>query len=346
MSPLPPEDVLVARLAAVFKARRRDVLVPIGDDVAVVSPGGPVAVTTDVLVEGEDFRDGWDPERLGRKALAVNLSDLAAAGAPPLYALLTLGLSREADPSWLEAFARGFRSVAVDFGVAVVGGDLTRSPVTFVSVTVIGRSPASPLLRSGASPGDELWVSGTLGVAAAGLRARLAGWDLDRQGVARGPAGRLAPERYRVALSRMLRHQLEPRPMVDLGVALAERGLATAAIDISDGLARDLHRLCRASGCGAVVELEALPVDSELSEVAKLLGLKPLPAALYGGEDYGLLFAVSPGRSASVGRLSGRYALRKIGILRENPEIVLAAGPRHEPLPDVGFDHFAEAPVA
>ncbi|MCE7958396.1 MAG: thiamine-phosphate kinase [Acidobacteria bacterium ACB2] len=322
MSPLPPEDVLVARLATVFKARRRDVLVPIGDDVAVVSPGGPVAVTTDVLVEGEDFRDGWDPERLGRKALAVNLSDLAAAGAPPLYALLTLGLPREADPSWLEAFARGFRSVAVDFGVAVVGGDLTRSPVTFVSVTVIGRSPASPLLRSGASPGDELWVSGTLGVAAAGLRARLAGWDLDRQGVARGPAGRLAPERYRVALSRMLRHQLEPRPMVDLGVALAERGLATAAIDISDGLARDLHRLCRASGCGAVV------------------------AALYGGEDYGLLFAVSPGRSASVGRLSGRYALRKIGILRENPEIVLAAGPRHEPLPDVGFDHFAEAPGA
>ena len=345
MSPLPKEDVLVARLATTFRARRRDVLLGIGDDAAIVNPGGPLAISTDVLVEGEDFRKGWDPERLGRKALAVNLSDLAATGAAPRYALLTLGLPRESDEAWVSALARGFRAVAGEFGVAVIGGDLTSAPVTFVSVTVLGRAPESPLLRSGGSAGDEVWISGTLGVAAAGLRARLAGFDLDAKGAARGPGGRLAPDRYRVALSRMLRHQLDPRPMVDLGVALAERGLATAAIDISDGLARDLHRLCRASGCGAAIDLDALPVDSELAEVAKLLDLEPLPAALYGGEDYGLLFTVTPGCSAPVRRLSGRFALRRIGILRENPEIVLVSGPRHEPLPDAGFDHFSETPA-
>jgi hypothetical protein len=149
-------------------------------------------------------------------------------------------------------------------------------------------------------------------VAAEGLRARLAGFDLDAKGAARGPGGRLAPDRYRVALSRMLRHQLDPRPMVDLGVALAERGLATAAIDISDGLARDLHRLCRASGCGAAIDLDLRSTPSWRRWRSS--STSSLPAALYTaarttGSSSRSRRVLRPGQ-----RLSGRFALRRIRI--------------------------------
>ena len=340
--PLPPEDQLVSHLAAFYRARRRDVLLGIGDDAAVVQLGGALAVSNDVLVEGIDFLPKSDPRRLGMKAIAVNLSDLAAMGATPLFALLALGLPARTPLAWFEQFHEGFRAVSTEHGVAVVGGDLSSSPTVFASVTVMGR-PLVPgfLSRSGASSGDELWISGTLGAAAAGLQLVRAGYRLDGEDGVRGPAGRLLRSAQASELRRLIRHQLSPRPMVELGTTLAEKGLASAAIDLSDGLARDLHRLCRASGVGASVDRGALPVDSALSDLPKKVRLEPLASALFGGEDYGLLFTVPRGKSPAVTRLAGRFALRKIGVMTPAPAVLLTAGGRSEPIPDAGFDHFA-----
>jgi thiamine-monophosphate kinase len=344
MRGLPPEDHLVERLASRYKARRRDVLLGIGDDAAVIQVSGSLAVSNDVLVEGIDFLPGTDPSRLGKKALAVNLSDLAAMGASPLHALLALGMPPRTDLAWFDSFHDGFRAAAAEYGVAVIGGDLSASPTLFASVTVLGRPAAAGLLvRSGAKAGDELWISGTLGAAAAGLQLLLQGCRLAGEEGVRGPSGRLLTSPQASEIRRLIRHQLSPRPMVELGTTLAEKGLATAAIDISDGLARDLHRLCRASATGAVVERDSLPADSAIPELTARLGMDPVASALYGGEDYGLLFTVPPQKAAAVTRLAGRFALRRIGSVTAGPAVLLTARGRTEPIPDAGFDHFPKA---
>jgi thiamine-monophosphate kinase len=346
MRGLPPEDRLVERLASRYKARRRDVLLGIGDDAAVIQASGPLAISNDVLVEGIDFLSDTDPARLGRKALAVNLSDLAAMGAAPLHALLALGMPPRTSLAWFDAFHDGFRAAAAEYGVAVIGGDLSASPTLFASVTVLGRPAAAGLLtRSGAAAGDELWISGTLGAASAGLQLLLQGCRLVGEEGVRGPSGRLLRSPHASEIRRLIRHQLSPRPMVELGTTLAEKGLATAAIDISDGLARDLHRLCRASGTGAVVERDALPADSAIPELSARLGMDPVATALYGGEDYGLLFSVPRQKAAAVTRLAGRFALRRIGTVTGGPAVLLAAHGRTEAIPDAGFDHFSKAPA-
>ena len=226
--------------------------------------------------------------------------------------------------------------------MAVVGGDLSASLERFASVTVLGRVPdAGPLRRTGGNPGDELWVSGTLGAAAAGLALVLRGYGRHRDGRVTAPRGsRVSPAR-RDEIARLLRHLLDPRPMVDLGRALAEGGIASAAIDLSDGLARDLHRLCRASGTGASIEREALPVDSGLATLPDLPS-DPFDLALYGGEDYGLLFAVPPARVPAMRKTAGRFAVRRIGQLDATSRVVLSENGCFAPLPDRGFDHFAK----
>jgi thiamine-monophosphate kinase len=339
---LPPEDELVARLTSVLGTRRRDVLLGIGDDAAVVKPGeGPLAVTTDVLVEDVDFRSDADPRRLGRKALTVNVSDLAAMGATPLYAVVSLALPREADPAWFEAFAQGVRSAANDYGVAVVGGDLSAASVVFVSVCAIGRaSEKGALTRTGARPRDAIYVSGTLGAASAGLALLEAGYRLHDDGVS-GPRGRRVAAARAAELARLVRHQVDPRAMVELGRMLADGGLASSAIDVSDGLARDLHRLCRASGAAAVIDASQLPVDSGLALLPELTGFDPRSAALYGGEDFGLLFTVPKRHLAAVDRLSSRFALRRIGEMTAGSTVTLAGDGRSALLPEAGFDHFS-----
>jgi thiamine-monophosphate kinase len=341
VTPLPPENDLLRRFERLFATRRRDVKVGVGDDAAVLAAPGSLAVCTDALVEGEDFTSGTDPYLVGRKALNVNLSDLAAMGATPLHALLTLGLPRETPVAWLDGFLDGFRAAAREQAVAIVGGDLSASLERFASVTALGRvAEDGPLRRGGASPGDELWVSGTLGAAAAGLALVQRGYRRDRDGNVTAPRGsRVSPAR-RDEIARLLRHLLDPRPMVDLGRALAQGATASAAIDLSDGLARDLHRLCRASGTGAVVERESLPVDSGLATLPGLAA-DPFDLALFGGEDYGLLFAVPPGKLGTMRKLAARFAVRRIGRLDATPDIVLADAGRFAPLPDRGFDHFA-----
>jgi len=338
---LPPETDLLRSFERLFATRRRDVRVGVGDDAAVLAAPSSLAVSTDALVEGEDFTGAADPYLVGRKAMNVNLSDLAAMGATPLHALLTLGLPRETPVAWLDGFLDGFRAAAREQAVAIVGGDLTAARERFASVTVLGRvSEEGPLRRGGGGPGDELWVSGTLGAAAAGLSLVLRGYRRDRDGKVTAPRGRRVSPARRDEIARLLRHQLDPRPMVDLGRALAEGGIASAAIDLSDGLARDLHRLCRASGTGAVVETATLPVDSGLPALAEL-PTSPLDLALFGGEDYGLLFAVPPERLGAMKKLAARFAVRRIGRLDGTSKVLLAEGGAFTSLPDRGFDHFA-----
>lgn len=339
-SGLPPEDAIVARLAAAFATRRRDVKVGIGDDAAVVVSPDRLAVTTDVLLEDHDFRKDADPRRLGRKAMNVNLSDLAAMGARPLWAVLALGLPKKTKPEWLDALTGGVKEAASEHGVAVVGGDLSASDKVFVAVTAMGHAPESPLTRSGAEPGDALFISGTLGAAAAGLRLLEKGYRLSDERVALDPKGRRVPAPRAQEVARLIRHQIDPRPQLVLGSTLAAGSLASAAIDVSDGLARDLYRLCRASDVGATIEADRLPVDSALADLGPLAGLDPLAAALYGGEDFGLLFTVPKKKLAAVDRLAGTFALRRIGTIDDGAGVRLVRDGRRAPLPDAGFDHF------
>jgi thiamine-monophosphate kinase len=337
---LPPEDVIVQRLAATFATRRRDVKTGIGDDAAVLAAPARLAVTTDVLLEDHDFRRDSDPRRLGRKALNVNLSDLAAMGATPLWAVLALGLPKKTCPEWLDALAMGVREAAAEHGVAIVGGDLSASEKIFVSVTAMGQAPQKPLLRSGAEPGDALYVSGTLGAAAAGLRLLEAGYRLSAEKDVLDPKGRRVPAPRAPEKARLIRHQIDPRPQLELGIALAAGGFASAALDVSDGLARDLYRLCRASDVGATVDASLLPADSALYDLAGVLDLDPLATALYGGEDFGLLFTVPKRKLAAIEALTGRFALRRIGTIDDGAGVRLVRGGKRAPLPDAGFDHF------
>ena len=341
MRALPPEAELVARLQAHFATRRRDVVLGIGDDAAVVNPGGPVVLTTDLLIEDQDFRRDADPHRLGRKTLAVNLSDLAAMGATPLYALLSLGLPRTADPAWFESFVSGLAESAKEAGVAVVGGDLSASKVIVASLALVGRAPARGVLtRAGAAAGDALFVSGTLGAATAGLALLEKGFRLAADRSARGPSNRRVAAAHADEVARLLRHQVDPRAMVELGKSLADLRIASAAIDVSDGLARDLHRLCRASGVGATIDLEKLPIDSAILGLEKLVTIDSREAALFGGEDFGLLFTVSKRRLAAAEKLTRRFALRRIGTVTNSRRVMLATKGTLSPLPDAGFDHF------
>lgn len=341
MSPLPSEERLVERLQALFATRRRDVTLGIGDDAAVVKAAGSLVLTTDILIEDQDFRRDADPRRLGRKSLTVNLSDLAAMGATPLYALLALGLPREFDAAWLEAFAEGLNEAARESGVAVVGGDLSASDAVVCSLTLLGRAPSRGVVtRSGAEPGEALFISGTLGAAAAGLALLEAGYRLDDQGVVRGPKKRRVAAAHAAELARLIRHQVEPRAMVELGRTLAEGRIASALLDVSDGLVRDLHRLCRASGVGATIDMDALPIDSALSGLDGLLSIDPRQTALFGGEDFGLLFSVPKRKWKAVESLSRRFALRRIGFINTSRQVLISSGGRLTPLADSGFDHF------
>jgi thiamine-monophosphate kinase len=337
---LPPEDAIVARLAGAFATRRRDVKVGIGDDAAVVVAPERLAVTTDVLLEDHDFRKDADPRRLGRKAINVNLSDLAAMGAKPLWAVFALGLPRRTKTEWLDALAAGAKEAASEVGVAVVGGDLSASEKVFVAVTAMGQAPEAPLTRGGAEPGDALFVSGTLGAAAAGLRLLEKGYRLSAERAALDPKGRRVPAPRAQEVARLIRHQIDPRPQLELGSILAAGSLASAAIDVSDGLARDLYRLCRASDVGATVDASQLPVDSALADLGPLVNLDPFAAALYGGEDFGLLFTVPKKKLAAVESLAGRFALRRVGTIDDGAGVRLVRDGRRAPLADAGFDHF------
>jgi thiamine-monophosphate kinase len=272
------------------------VRVGVGDDAAVVEPprGEWLAVTVDAVVEGVHFGPGFSPEDVGWKSLAVNLSDLAAMGARPLWALVALGVPRGADPAWLARVGAGLARCAAAHRVAVVGGNVTAARELSLTVTAIGGVRRRRLLtRQGARPGDVLLVSGTLGDAALGLEPAAA------------PALR--------------RRQRRPDPRLALGRALC--GIATACIDLSDGLLQDLGHLCDASRVGASVRLDRLPL-SRAYRAATRGRRDPWAAAATGGEDYELLVAV-PSRKVPAALAAGRRAGTRLTVVGE---VVAGAG--------------------
>lgn len=243
----------------------------IGDDAAVVDTSGPIAIAVDTLVAGTHFPDQLEARAVGHRSLAVNLSDLAAVGANPRWATLALTLPA-VDDRWIEDFASGFFSLADRYRVSLIGGDTTRGPLS-VTVQVIGDQSHSPMLRSGGRVGDRIFVSGSLGAGAAALDC----------------FGGDASERSAEAAA-LIQRFAYPEPRVDLGLALGT--LAHAAIDISDGLVADLSHLCDQSGCGAVVDLDSLPMSTALRSQYPVDQAEQL--VLHGGDDYELCFSVAP----------------------------------------------------
>lgn len=300
--------------------------VGVGDDCAVFDSrlGHEWAVSTDMLVEGRHFVAGADPESLGHKTLAVNLSDLAACGAKPRFALLALALP-EVEEAWLAGFSRGFLGLAAAHDVDLIGGDTTRGPRN-CCVTVLGEVPAGEaLLRRGAKVGDEVWVSGCLGDAALGLAALQGRIEL------------AAPARDQV-LERLHR----PTPRVALGLAL--RSVAHAAIDISDGFLADLRHLLVASGLSAEVLWEALP--RSLAQRSCANEILARDCVLAGGDDYELCFTAPPSMHGDIAALSQRLGLplSRVGLLRAGSAGEVAVLDREGRTIEVerfGFDHFA-----
>jgi thiamine-monophosphate kinase len=259
--------------------RDADVVLSVGDDAAVLACEGLVAVTVDTLVAGVHFPDGMAPHLLGYRLMAVNLSDLAAMGAQPRWCTLALTLP-SADELWLDGFSRGLFELAERFGVSLVGGNLTRGPLN-LTLQLMGRVERERMLtRSGGHVGDDIYVTGTLGDGSAGVTL-----VTERATAPQGSAAAALKERF-----------YRPEPRVGAGLAL--NSLATAAIDVSDGLLADLGHLCKASGCGATLDVERVPVSAEL------LSLFPpqevLAHALGGGDDYELCFTAPPSRAEKI----------------------------------------------
>jgi len=306
-----------------FKRPVRRNALGIGDDCALLSPapGMQLAVSCDMLVEGRHFLSTVDPFKLGHKALAVNLSDLAACGAKPLAFTLALAMPR-AEEAWLEPFSRGLLALADAHGCELVGGDTTRGPLT-ICVTVFGEVPqGQALLRSGAQPGDDLYVSGTLGDARLALE------------VFRGTLS-VAGEVFEKARARME----QPTPRVALGQAL--RGIATSAIDISDGLLGDLGHVLRQSGVGALIQTEL--AAGLLAAASQLDADRRLEYVLAGGDDYELAFTAPPARREAVQAAAKKSdtAVTRIGQIESAAGIRLLDG-QGRPVQKHyrSFDHF------
>jgi len=293
-----------------------------GDDAAVLQPGDyPLAVTTDALVEGVHFRSSWlDAEELGRRAVEVNLSDLAAMAARPRFLLDAVGVPAHTPAAWLDALLDGCADAGEAAGAALIGGNLTRGDVASITVTALGEIPGRRLERRGARAGDHLLVTGTLGDAAAAVAAWTRGAPPD------------AEQRRRWA---------RPRARIAAGLALAEAG-AHAAIDLSDGLLADLGHLCEASGVGAEIERARLPRTPGVDR----LDAAGADFAAAGGEDYEILAAAPPSMTSDLSALALRAGvdLTVIGRCTDRPGDIrlVDAGGRPLPLRE-GFDHFRPA---
>jgi thiamine-monophosphate kinase len=320
-------------LIEIIRARteqpRGDVVLGIGDDAALLKPppGQQLVACTDTLVEGVHFPRGTAPQDIGWKSLAVNLSDLAAMGATPAWAMLALTMPR-ADPRFVEGFADGFAQLARTHALSLIGGDTTQGPLS-VTVSAFGFVPEGrALLRSGARAGDAVFVTGTLGDAAAALRL------IQDSGLG-----------TRDSTNEQARSDLVPRlnrPEPRVGAGLALRDVASACIDVSDGLLADLGHICEASGVGAIVEVDALPLSSAMLALFDADERRAL--ALSGGDDYELCFTASVGRADRIAADFARlgFGAARIGRIVAEPGVRVrdANGSTVEP-PRRGWQHFA-----
>lgn len=306
----------------------RGVRLGIGDDAAWVdNPSKSSLVTADLLIEGVHFDLKWISFLdLGFKSLAVNLSDIAAMGGIPAYAILSLGIPRYFDSKNIDDFYRGIRQLARTSRVVVVGGDISVAKAFTISVCVIGHPPRRPIRRDGASIGDDIYITGTLGDSALGLK-------LLRLGRNQGTD--------RAAVKLRARHR-RPTPRLAAGALLAKENLATAMIDVSDGLVQDLGHICRASSVGAVIFHEQLPLSAAYRSLCGKDGIRP---ALSGGEDYELLFCARRPNRARIEKLSRhtRLPISRIGnCVAERGIAVVDSLGRNIILDARGHDHFHE----
>ena len=321
------EDRLIAWLRRQARRRGADLL---GDDAAVLPAAAPV-VSVDQQIAGTHFPADLAPAVVARRLVAVAVSDLAAMAAEPRQAFLALTMPAGFTP---KPFFLALLDACDGFGLVLAGGDLARGPVLAASLTVCGRRPARGRIvrRSGARPGDALWVGGTVGESAAGRLLVARGARPAGRGV-RLPADRDLTAAIRRAAARAVRRHLAPRPQLELGRWLGRRRRA-AAIDISDGLALDLHRLCRAGGVGARVDGAALPLSPGLEELAAHLGCRARELALTGGEDYVLLFTLPP-----TVRPPAALEAHRIGEIAAGRRLTLVERGRGVPLAPDGWDH-------
>ncbi len=338
------ERALLRRLAARVPSAT-GVVVGIGDDAAAVEIGPFALVTTDCLVEHVHFeRDTAPPRLLGRKALTVNLSDIAAMGGLARYATVSLSLPPEVEVGWVDSLYDGLLERAAEAGVALVGGNVSRAPQAIsIDVTLLGDA-GRLLLRNGARPGDRVVVTGALGAAAEGLRLLGEGARLDDEGelLATG----VWTETSAASVLACLRAQLDPRPPLALARSIGDRGLARAGMDVSDGLSSDLPEICRQSGVGAVIELSALPVDARAAGLERARGGDSLSLGLHGGEDYQLLLAVAPEEVEELGQLARVWGVEVTAIgdfVQGEPELRVRDGAGERPLEPGGHDHFGRS---
>ena len=316
----------------------QSVIAGIGDDAAVFrsSSGKDTVITADLLVEDIDFRRTTTPPYLlGHKALGVSLSDIAAMGARPLWSMISIGVPDDIwQTDFVERLYDGWLDLANRYGVQLIGGDTSRTPENIVIDSIVAGecTAGNSVMRSGARAGDQIFVTGTLGAAAAGLRLIERGAHLAEQNLAGEDSQKL---------DHILLRQLRPEPRTGWGIVLGEERLATAMIDLSDGLSSDLNHLCKASGVGARIDSSLLPIDDRVIELCGRRALDPLQLALHGGEDFELLFTVKPGEAARLPRRVDGVGIKRIGEITDSSEgVKISEGTRIWDLKPGGWKHF------
>jgi thiamine-monophosphate kinase len=319
---------LIGRIRKWMAASDPALIQGIGDDVAAIEVGGKVLlVTTDILIEDIHFKSPWiDPYRLGKKALTVNLSDIAAVGGTPKYFLISIGLPKNLSLSFISSFYRGLKEGAKRFQVELIGGDTSLSQKIVINICLLGEGRKGRLLfRSGARVGDDLFVSGTLGDAALALKI------LQKRGLKGGPKS-------------LIEKHLSPLPRIKLGQSLALHRWANAMIDVSDGLLIDTNHLLEESKVGARIWENQIPLSKLYRKWVRFFSKDPYPIALSGGEDYELLFTASPEMRKNISNLalSLKIPLTRIGeILPQKKGARIIRKDGREYLPSrLGFEHF------
>jgi len=331
---MPSEADLIERIASLARRSSEDLVLGIGDDAAIVRKSEEQwwLLSIDSQIENVHFKREYTPARmLGHKALAVNLSDIAAMGGTPRFALLSLNPPKDIEPALVDEVLAGMMALADRYATIIIGGDIATSGHGLtITMTIIGECPAGRALRrGGAQPGDSIFVTGRLGLAAIGLQLLQHGYRY---------APDLPPD-----LQQLILAHLQPIPRLEVGQFLAEHQLANALIDISDGLSTDLFHICQASGVGAVVYAEKVPTAEDLPPEMNTTGLE---AALNGGEDYELLFTVAEGRVEQVESLRDQFndlPITLIGEITNEPgRMVLEQAGECIPLLPRGHDHLRQ----
>ena len=339
---------LIRRIAGKAKRKDKSVLVGIGDDAAVINvgaglapaqkgrpQGSPLLITTDSLIEDIHFRRDYPPEAVGWKALAVNISDIAAMGGVPEHYLLSLAIPEGISIEYVDRFVMGMTEAAEEYGLSMIGGDTTSSPDKFyISVTVLGMGGENVLLRKGARVGDVIFVTGTLGDSALGLKIledkKVRSWEDERFSTS---------QPLNLSISQLIERHLRPTPRVKEGIQLAKIGMVTSMIDISDGLLCDLGHICEESKVGARIRIDELPLSQGFNTLSAKYG--GIGLALSGGEDYELLFTVRSKDVKSFMSMTEGTKYTPIGEVLKGKvvEVIGADGSRYLPKSS-GYEHF------